>query len=69
MHEAEEFPLCLSGMPLQDNLVLLCRYGNPQRTEVSVLLKLPWLAVDVFANVRDEKNAVRNHSLNRKLQI
>jgi len=54
MHEAKEFAICLSGMPLQDNLVLLCRNSDPQRAEVSVLLKLSWLTVDVFTDVLGE---------------
>jgi hypothetical protein len=54
INEAEEFALCLFGMPVQDNLILLGRDCNPQRTEVLVLLKLPWLAVGVFANVLAE---------------
>ena len=54
MHEAKYFSFCPPGMPLQNNLVPLCRHGDPQRAEVSVLLKLPWLAVDVFADVLGE---------------
>lgn len=61
MQAAEEFPLCLAGVPLQDNLVLLCRYCDPQRAKVPVLLKLPWLAVDVFT--ARERNSMQLSNL------
>lgn len=41
-------------MPLQDHPVLLCGDCDPQRAEVPVVLEIPWLAVDVFANILGE---------------
>jgi hypothetical protein len=53
-HEEEELRFCFARVARQDNLKALGWHDNPQRTEVPVLLILPWLTVDVFADVLGE---------------
>jgi hypothetical protein len=51
-HEEQEYRFRFSHVARQDNLKAFCRHGDPQRAEVPMLLKLSWLAIDVFADVR-----------------